>query len=166
MKITNKVMSAVAVLAVLAMVAMPALAATNDQTLGTSGYAANLASPVIMRGTCDTTVTSGFGTPGAAFDVYKVINVPSNSTVMAVWCYVAQTNSANALSFCVGDSTATNTYMTAVNAATQGRTVSIVGTSTNTVDYPTGGFISVVPTSGAMSNAIVRIQALVVPWVR
>lgn len=132
-------------------------ATTNDATSGGVTIAAGLLTPVVLEG------TANFLTyPCAAADVVKVIYIPSNFVVQAITAECVTTNTGTASAFLVGDSTATNTYMTtAISMITQDAAVTQCTNAfaNGGLLYSSPSFISIVPTI-AVSNGTAKVRVL------
>ena len=133
-------------------------ATTNDVTSGGSTIAAGLVKPVVLTKTID------FATYNcAAFDVNKVITIPSNFFVIAVFAECVTTNTGTASAFVVGDATATNTF--------RSTTISMVLPDAALVDctnayrsaggklYTSPDFVSIVPTV-AITDGKAKVSVL------
>jgi hypothetical protein len=123
-----------------------ASAATTNNAAGTgTAYAAGLRTPVVLEGTVD------FATYNcAAFDVVKVCNIPANFFVQLVTAECVTTNTGTASAFVVGDSAATNTYLsTAISMVLPDAAITECTNAYRTAGghlYTSADFISVVPT--------------------
>lgn len=131
-------------------------ATTNDATSGGVTIAAGLLSPVVLEG------TANFATyPCAAADVVKVIYIPSNFVIQAMTAECVTTNTGTASAFIVGDSTATNTWMsTAISMVLPDAAVTQCTNSFANGGklYTSPDFISIVPTIAVTSgSAKVRV---------
>ena len=134
-------------------------ATTNDVTSGGITIAAGLLTPVVLPATVDFLTY-----PCAAFDVCKMIYIPSNFLVQAVAYKCVTTNTGTASAFIVGDSSATNTYTcTPLSMVTAG----VLTQGTNIVNFLNGGklysagssFISIVPTV-AVTNGSAKVEVV------
>ena len=154
MNMLKKIASGLAVLALVAMIAVAVRAATTDQTQGTGGISAGLRTPALLTGIAD--FTSVAATNG---DVFKVIIVPAGYEVQKVFVSVLATNSA-AMTFDVGDSTASNTFLSAIS----GVVTNLIGISAAKTNlYLAADYISVGPHAAA-TTGIIQVKALVIPW--
>lgn len=151
----NKLISAV--FAVCMFAVMASASVTNDVSgAGTGTFPAGSKTPLVVTGIADFSKTTG-----GVLDYYKVITLPSNVIVTAVWYDIMTTNTA-ALTLNIGDNNGTGTFTTAVNMQTAGSGALIY--SNATMSYMTGGSINVNVASGAASTGKVRVRALVVPF--
>lgn len=155
MKTAYKVVIGMLALGILGMSA--SAATTNDATSGGVTIPAGLIKPVVLEG------TANFLTyPCAAFDVVKVIYIPSNFFVQVVTAECVTTNTGTASKFVVGDSAATNTFtstaISMVDAAAAVTDVTNAYRSAGGHLYTSPDFISVVPTVAATNGtATVRV---------
>jgi hypothetical protein len=155
MKTMQRLIIGMLVSSVLTMTA--SAATTNDATSGGVTIAAGLTTPVVLEG------AANFLTyPCAAADVVKVVYIPSNFVVQAVTAECVTTNTGTASAFIVGDSVATNTYLS--SAISMILPDAAVTQCTNS--YANGGqlytspsFVSIVPTI-AVTNGSAKVRVL------
>lgn len=150
----NKLISAIAAFSLMA--GMVFATATNDLTGGGTGTIPYGAKPaVVLAGVADFAAING-----GVSDLYRVIKVPSNCVVTHVWYEVLTTNTV-ALTCDIGDSTTTNSFITALNASqTNNGTLS---TNINPISYMNGTYITLKTISAATTGKI-RVKALVIPF--
>jgi len=137
-------------------------ATTNDMTSGGSAIASGLQKVTIAVGECN--LLNSRAATHAAFDVYKVILIPSNTLVRQVYFEVVTTNTGTAANLSVGDSAATNTYNAGITAIVGGFTqcTNVYQAAGNVKAYTADNFISLVP-GVATTDGVFRVYAEMIP---
>jgi len=135
---------------------------TVDQTgggtanQGAAAFPAGLPTPIILSATVDFAVTNA-----AAGDLFKVITIPSNCLVQAVWYTNLRTNTA-ACTYCIGDSSSTSTWASAVNMATANTGTLAYGTTSNAY-YSAANYLTIQPEAAATTGKV-KVSVVLIPF--